>query len=223
MRSLLYSILLTIPAFSPPTSAAQKSQISPWKRLNNPIIKHTGEKSFTLTAPPATDIWRPNVTANNFTAPYVYRVCKTSDFHRISVTINANWKTRYDQGGIAIVWPGKKPWKWVKTGIEFEKGAPQLGTVATYAFSDWSLSPVVPKKSATSSFLVERNTTEMWAYSVVKGEKYPLREVTWAFLEDRGKKNAVMWVGVYVAKPTYTERKPAQNLTVEFKNLRIEC
>lgn len=67
----------------------------------------------------------------------------------------------------------------MKTGIEFEKGAPQLGTVATYAFSDSSLSPVVPKKAMASTFVVERNRTEMWVYHVVKGVRYPLREVTW--------------------------------------------
>lgn len=138
----------------------KQKEPSPWKRLNNPIVKHTGSKAFTITAPPATDIWRPNVTADNFTAPYVYRVCKTADFQRIAVTITADWKTRYDQGGIAIFFPGKKPYKWIKTGIEMENGVPQLGTVTTYAFSDWSLSPVVPKGTKSATFLVERNTSE---------------------------------------------------------------
>ncbi|KAI5363084.1 hypothetical protein Slin15195_G104610 [Septoria linicola] len=223
-------------AHKPPSSKSSHANLhkkdiatpSPWHRLNNPILKHTGpNKSFTLTAPPATDIWRPNTTSDNFTAPYVYRICSTASFQRISVTINADWKTRYDQGGIAIVFPngkkGVKGAKWIKTGIEFENGAPQLGTVGTYAFSDWSLSPVVPKGGKSARFVVERNTTELWVYNVVKNERYPLRELTWAFLEDRDKKNAEMWVGVYAAKPIYTEGTPSQNLSVEFKDLRIEC
>lgn len=83
------------------------------------------------------------------------------------MTINADWKTRYDQGGIAIVFPGKKPRKWIKTGIEMENGAPQLGTVTTYAFSDGSLSPVVPKGTKSASFLVERNTSKCSLSSII--------------------------------------------------------
>ncbi|KAF2162442.1 hypothetical protein M409DRAFT_33236, partial [Zasmidium cellare ATCC 36951] len=167
--------------------------------------------TFTLTTPPATDLWRPNTTANNFTAPYIYTTCLSSAFKSISVTLSSNWKTRYDQGGIAVFFPcsnhhhderhqkgRREPLKWVKTGIEFENSAPQFGTVGTYAFSDWSL---IPAGSNQGRFVVERSTTEMWVYAVLEEERYPLREVTWAFLEERGEEGAEVWVGVYAAKP----------------------
>jgi hypothetical protein len=49
-----------------------------------------------------------------------------------------------------------------------------------------------------------------------------LREVTWAFLEERGKKGAELWVGLYAAKPTYNEN-PTEKLTVDFTDISIVC
>lgn len=162
-------------------------------------------------------------------------------------------------------------YSWIKTGLEWENGGLQLSTVATYAFSDWSLSPVVSSSKAGGGggvrFLVERNssefflfplplimyqspphltttnqpnhnTAELWIYNILKNhQRYPLREIAWAFLENRGnnnnnihkktkKKNAEIWVGVYVAKPNYSttgKRKAEKKLSVEFRDLRIEC
>lgn len=85
------------------------------------------------------------------------------------------------------------------------------------------------------------HTAELWIYNILKNhQRYPLREITWAFLENRGnnnhhnknktkkkkKKNAEIWVGVYVAKPNYSptgKRKSEKKLSVEFRDLRIEC
>lgn len=187
---------------------------SPWHRLNNPIIKHlpsSPHKSFTLTASPATDLWRPNSHSNNFSAPFVYRICSVENFSRISVTVvpGKEFKSQWDQGGIAILFPdadlwekkrreeenlkkkkekgkeGKKGWwrwknddekaekhakySWIKTGLEWENGGLQLSTVATYAFSDWSLSPVVPSSTSKGGvrFLVERNSSEFFSLSLI--------------------------------------------------------
>jgi hypothetical protein len=163
--------------------------------------------------------------SDNFTAPYVYRSIKASDFHNISVTVDADWTTRYDQGGIAIIFPEKKPLKWVKSGIEVETGSPQFGTVGTYAFSDWSLSPVTPANATSARFLIEREGSEIWVYALnledPTAEKYPLREVTWAFLEDRADDDVELWVGVYAAKPTYNAANMTQDLEVTFKDLVI--
>ncbi|KAK4618216.1 hypothetical protein CLAFUW4_12297 [Fulvia fulva] len=216
------------------TLAHSTERNSHWKTLNNPVVHDVNSTTFTITTPPATDIWRPNVTADSFTAPYVYKVCKTADFQRISVTIDAYWKTQYDQGGIAVVLPssskhhgshknGRESNKWIKTGIEYYLGAPQFGTVATYAFSDWSLSPVRPEGSTAGSFLLERNTNEAWVYTKTEEGQYPLRKVTWAFLEGRSDEDAEVWVGVYAAKPTYTEGDLNEGLEVTFRDLVVEC
>lgn len=236
----LAAVVATLLATVTPTNAHKFSPAtvdvtgaSFWKTLNNATVEYGSNGSISITTPPATDLWRPNATskADNFSAPYIYHSFKASQFTNISVTVSADWQTRYDQGGIAIIFPESKPYKWIKTGIEFENKAPQLGTVATYAFSDWSLSPIVPKGATSSRFTFERSTTEAWVYSVEVdvtasngtevAERYPLREVTWAFLEERGEEDAEIWVGLYAAKPTYSEGDSTEGLTVEFSDLEI--
>jgi regulation of enolase protein 1 (concanavalin A-like superfamily) len=210
-----------------PATVNGKPTTSHWKTHNNPKVEILDDSSFTITTPPATDLWRPDAQpkSDNFTSPFVYRTIKASEFKNISVTVSADWTTRYDQGGIAIIFPEKKPLKWVKTGIEVENGAPQFGTVGTYAFSDWSLSPVTPANATTARFLVERTGSEIWVYALnledPEAEKYPLREVTWAFLEDRADDDVELWVGVYAAKPTYNAANQTQDLEVTFEDLVI--
>lgn len=210
-----------------PATINGEATTSHWKFYNHPKVELEGEDAFTITTPPATDLWRPDPkpTSDNFTAPFVYRSIKASEFTNISVTVSADWATRYDQGGIAIIFPQPKPRKWIKTGIEVENGAPQFGTVGTYAFSDWSLSPVTPQNATTAKFLVERDGSELWVYALdlqnPEAERYPLREVTWAFLEDRADDDVELWVGVYAAKPTYSPANQTQDLKVLFRDLVI--
>jgi regulation of enolase protein 1 (concanavalin A-like superfamily) len=210
-----------------PASINGKNTTSHWKTRNHPKVQVKDADSFSITTPPATDLWRPDAKpkSDNFTAPFVYRSIKASEFNSISVTVHADWAVRYDQGGIAIIFPEKQPRKWVKTGIEVETGAPQFGTVGTYAFSDWSLSPVTPQNATTARFSVERDGSELWVYALdlqnPEAEKYPLREVTWAFLEDRANDDVELWVGVYAAKPTYSPANQTQDLEVLFRDLVI--
>jgi regulation of enolase protein 1 (concanavalin A-like superfamily) len=230
LASLVLSEVSTLtgsPQLKIPATINGKAATSHWKSRNQPNVELVGEDSFAITTPPATDLWRPDPkpASDNFTAPFVYRSIKASEFNNISVTVHADWATRYDQGGIAIIFPEHKPLKWVKTGIEVENGAPQFGTVGTYAFSDWSLSPVTPQNATTARFLLERDGSEIWVYALDLqnrgAEKYPLREVTWAFLEDRADDDVELWVGVYAAKPTYSPANQTQGLKVLFENLVV--
>lgn len=45
----------------------------------------------------------------------------------------------YDQAGIMLM---NAPGQWIKAGIEINDGIPQLATVVTDGYSDWSLAPV---------------------------------------------------------------------------------
>lgn len=123
----------------------------------------------------------------------------------MTIVPGKEFKSRWDQGGIAILFPDGDLWEkkrreeenlkkkkkeeegkgwwgwmrndndkaekhakysWIKTGLEWENGGLQLSTVATYAFSDWSLSPVVPSSSKGGGvrFLVERNSSEFFPF-----------------------------------------------------------
>jgi hypothetical protein len=75
---------------------------------------------FTLNAQPHTDVWRKPPSTDVLNALILYRRISLSSFRRARVTITADWKTVYDQGGIILValQPDGSE-KWVKTGIEF--------------------------------------------------------------------------------------------------------
>ena len=89
----------------------------------------------------------------------------------------------------------------MKAGIEYFNGKPMLGVVGCDRFSDWSLCPLPIATAIHASIEAERIGQTLWIYLVFNGEKRPLREVKWAFLEDR-EAEAEMWVGTYAAKPT---------------------
>lgn len=129
----------------------------------------------------------------------------------MTIVPGKEFKSQWDQGGIAILFPDGDLWEkkrreeenlkkkkkgkgkeeeegwwgwmkndndkgeknakysWIKTGLEWENGGLQLSTVATYAFSDWSLSPVVSSSKAGGGgggvrFLVERNSSEFFPF-----------------------------------------------------------
>lgn len=184
-----------------------------WHWLNNPGVQPVSPlgRSITIQVPPDTDIWRPAISKHNFTAPYLHTTIATAHFHSVQVTVTAPWKTLYDQGGLVLAFPTRhspNATRFIKAGIEFNDGAPALGTVATDILSDWSLSPITEKQTATNAeatILVERDGTDAWVYVVENGgqTKRALRQVTWAFNEDDDQGLArEVEVGIYGAKPT---------------------
>ncbi|OJD31411.1 uncharacterized protein BKCO1_4800013 [Diplodia corticola] len=144
--------------------------------------------SFTITAPPGTDIWRKPPSTNSFNAP-THPLLPSGPiplhtFHRARLTFSAPWTTRYDQAGL-LLHLTKKPTtptttstppspnaqqhhptdRWLKTGIEFYHHRPYLSTVATQTFSDWSIAPPAASTpaNATGPVTVEarRETDEL--------------------------------------------------------------
>lgn len=178
---------------------------------------------FKIFTPPKTDIWRPSPKQDDFNAPFIYTSIKSSEFKRISVTVSADWKTQYDQGGLLIVWPSsdKTKTKWVKTGIEYFEGRPALSVVGCDRFSDWSLCPLPLIGATHAAVEAVRIEQTLWVYFVFNGERRALREVKWAFLEDR-EAEADMWVGTYAAKPTAEADDAEAGIKVVFRDLKLE-
>lgn len=89
-------------------------------------------KPFALTTGPGTDVWDKPPSTHSFNAPIVYQTTTVGQFKRARVTVSADWKDKYDQGGLVLVIsPESESRQWVKSGIEQEQGRPNLGTVAT--------------------------------------------------------------------------------------------
>ena len=187
-------------------------------------------KPFNITCSPKTDIWDKPPATHSFNAPIIYQTTTVGQFKRARVTVAADWKDKYDQGGLVLVINPDGERQWVKSGIEFENGRPNLGTVATPKWSDWSL---LPLSSPKATFEIEpADDGSLWVYIIEDGSKTPLREVTWwADLS----KDAKLWVGPYVAKVSnsqldrdlLTDDKPASlgetgDLTVNFEELSID-
>ena len=194
-----------------------------WEIINeggNSVPQDT-TKAFKITAPPNTDVWRPNPSKDTFTAPFAYTTIRTSQFKRVSVTVSASWKTQYDQGGLMIVFPQEsQPSKWMKTGIEYFNGKPSLSVVGCDRFSDWSLSPM-PSGGNKATFEAVRDGETLWIYSVNGDDRWPLREIKWAFIEDRVS-DAEMWIGVCAAKPTSDKDDAQAGVEVTFQDLQID-
>lgn len=213
-----------------------------WLTLNgapNPKSDPTKE-SFTITAPPKTDIWRRSDDDDVFNAPILYQSMLASDFKKVEVTVYAPWATQYDQAGLIIAFPtsetpkptqdrdaneavSTKGFKWIKAGIEFFQLSAVLGMVGTDRYSDWSLSPMSQEYHQKARFRAEKVGTTLWIYAAQEGEEKmkPMREVKWAFMEGREEKE--VWVGVYAAKPTPEDGEDDERgIEVSFEDLVVE-
>ncbi|KAJ5975587.1 hypothetical protein N7481_009294 [Penicillium waksmanii] len=199
------------------------SEASSWRWMNYDSAATTPVgQDVAIYSPPDTDIWRPSMDKNNFTAPYLYTQMKSSEFQSVSVTVQADWKTLFDQGGIAITFPrDDTPLQWIKAGIEYTDGAPYLGVVATQSLSDWSLSPMLnASDSKTATIEIVRDKTDAWVYVHEGTSRRSLRQITWAFNEDTPE---YMHVGLYAAKPTRESESGHEldKLAVTFKSFSL--
>ncbi|MCJ1322648.1 hypothetical protein MMC15_007997 [Xylographa vitiligo] len=147
--------------------------------------------SFTLTCPPNTDLWRIPPAHDVFTAPFLFRSISLSSFRHARVSISADWKTLFDQGGLCMILPispqKDDKSKWIKTGIEFYNGAPNVSTVACDRWADWSLSPLPEGDTKGVTIGMERevldgNATSVLVVYVIEGyQKRHVREISWVF------------------------------------------
>lgn len=183
---------------------------------------------FRLGASPGTDIWRKPPRVISFNAPILYRTIKLSSFRRARVTVSAEWKTLYDQGGLCLILPqaqGSIPNKWVKSGIEFTHGSPHISTVACDRWADWSLLPTTGAEVTVEmerEIIDDKPTSTLWVYAIEATKRTPLREVTWVFDEADEGADRDCWIGVYAAKPTNDADDGNRVLQASFSYLEIE-
>ncbi|PGH26899.1 hypothetical protein AJ80_01482 [Polytolypa hystricis UAMH7299] len=171
---------------------------------------------FVIKAAPDTDIWSKPPAKNVFNAPVLHQTVPLSKFRKASAHINADWTSLYDQGGLILVLnraDGAR--KWIKTGIEFVNGKPHVSTVAKDTWADWSLLPIPADSHAATIEMAKEEDGSLWIYLVSGVQRAPIREVTWAFLEED---TTECWVGAYVAKPA----AEAGDLVVAFKQFKVE-
>lgn len=172
---------------------------------------------FQIICNPDTDLWEKPPNIHSFNAPIIYQTLTIASFKSARITVSADWKHKYDQGGLCIIIaPREGPRRWVKTGIECLNDEYHVSTVATDNWSDWSLRPTAEKGSKTATIeLEEINDGALWVHVIAEdGSKLPCREIAWwADLP----KDTECWVGPYAAKPA----KENEQLVVSFKDFAI--
>lgn len=227
---------------------------------------------FVLTALPETDIWKKPPSHSSFSAPIAYTSLPLSSFKRARVTVVADWKTLFDQGGLCLILPEppkeeeeeaekekekekeatgrdrERGRRWIKTGVEFFRGAAHVSTVGCDRWADWSLhdppltngkvTMEIEREVVSNAKKGEKRTSTLWIYVVEEGggsreKRRAVREVSWVFEdvvrneeeedEERGAagKERECWVGVYAAKPKRNEGDE-EGLEVVFEGLEVE-
>jgi uncharacterized protein len=157
------------------------------------------------------------------------------------VTFWADWTEQYDQAGLLLAFqrassPSHPPEKWVKTGLEFYNGTPQLSTVATDRWADWSVSPL--STSPSDEEKIERLTVEIrregdehgksvWVYRLVLDaqgnvkERIPLREICWV-LADEDAGGGEEWKLDVIALVARPAKGAKESLKVAFYEFKVE-
>ncbi|KAK3400322.1 hypothetical protein B0T20DRAFT_350176 [Sordaria brevicollis] len=214
---------------------------------------NTTSDIFTIRAAPGTDIWRKPPTTNIYNAPTAIPPSARStgpltSFLSARASFSFPWRERYDQAGILLAFrrphsssspssASSIPPKWIKTGIEFYQSQPQLSTVATDTWADWSVTPLLspsndtPGEDEWTTILVEKSGDEhgksIWVYRLVLDEetgqeksRTALREICWVY----GLEDLEGWELEVVAMAARPERnvKDGEELVVRVKRWEVK-
>lgn len=105
----------------------------------NPPADVTEEGSDLLaTAVEGSDAWR--LTSYGFIHDDEHALlAEFPELSAMEVEFTAGFSEQFDQAGLFI---HVSPERWIKAGVEYSDGRPQVGAVVTDQYSDWSLAPV---------------------------------------------------------------------------------
>lgn len=130
-----------------------------FKWINEPAHWHSENGALSVVTDARTDFWRKTWYGFERFSGHIYAT-ETSDDFTFQVKVCADFSTLYDQAGIMLV---KDDQHWLKAGIEFNDGAPAIGSVLTLSHSDW----------ATGLF--QGNAREFWLRLTRKGDALRLQ------------------------------------------------
>ncbi|KAL4959272.1 DUF1349 domain-containing protein [Aspergillus stella-maris] len=208
-----------------------------WKILHSASIStppSTSELSdgFTITAPLGTDLWETSTAPPVFNCPMIYKSMPLSSFRRARVTVTANIKTLYAQGGLAFMLRRTDGTRaWIKTGVEFIDGQQMVCVVGKDQAPDWSPgSTIVPQEPGVQerevTVEISREEGGLAVFEISEGgepgseRRKMIRELAWV-LSPTGDEHVECWVGAYAAKPLGKEGDG--DLVVRFRRLSVEA
>jgi regulation of enolase protein 1 (concanavalin A-like superfamily) len=122
-----------------------------WTR--EPISQSEEGAVLTVEAAAESDWWR--TTSYGFIHDDGHALVKEfPNESAIEVTFVLNYTEQFDQAGIFITADSEN---WIKAGVEFCDGFPQVGAVVTQKNSDWSVAPVAEWMNKEVTIRVSRS------------------------------------------------------------------
>lgn len=106
--------------------------------LNEPLRSELHEDGLFVSAQAHSDFWR--TTSYGFIHDSGHALLNVfPQDSSIEVSWMLDYREQFDQAGL-MAWSDEA--NWIKAGVEFADGSPQLGAVVTAGMSDWSVAPV---------------------------------------------------------------------------------
>ena len=100
------------------------------------VVEERGD--LVVTAVEGSDAWR--ITSYGFVHDSEHALLVPFEVDTaVEVEFTAAFSEQFDQAGVFVRASDER---WVKAGVEFADGRPQVGAVVTDGMSDWSLAPV---------------------------------------------------------------------------------
>jgi regulation of enolase protein 1 (concanavalin A-like superfamily) len=159
---------------------------------------------FLVTAAANSDFWR--TTSYGFVHDTGHGLLNDfADGTAMEVSWMLDYDQQFDQAGL-LVWHDDR--NWIKTGVEFADGAPQLGAVVTREVSDWSVAPVPEWAGREVHLRISRSTDALTVRARCDG---PWQLVRLAPLDP----NLSWRAGLFCASPSRA------GLTVRFTSLSV--
>ena len=120
--------------------------------LNPPPLAQPDGAALLVTAAEGTDLWR--TTSYGFIHDDGHALLRPFEpGSAVEISFRMDYDAQFDQAGVLV---RADPGQWVKAGVEFADGSPQLGAVVTHEVSDWSSAPVPEWAGALVTVRVSR-------------------------------------------------------------------
>ncbi|PZE67406.1 DUF1349 domain-containing protein [Curtobacterium sp. MCPF17_018] len=160
---------------------------------------------FRVTAVEGSDAWRS--TSYRFVHDSEHALLQPTDGpFSVEASFVLGFTEQFDQAGVFLRVDEQT---WIKAGVEFSDGAPQLGAVVTHGFSDWSVSPVPEWTGRVVTVRASRDGDAVTIRAWAEGDESRLVRV--AYLDP----DADVSAGLLCAGPTRA------GLTVTFTGFRV--
>jgi len=106
--------------------------------LNPPLHANLTDEGLSVLAKEQSDFWQK--TSYGFTHSNGHALLNPfPEDSALELTWKLNYTQQFDQAGLIAYSDDEN---WIKAGVEFADGFPQLGAVVTIKNSDWSVAPV---------------------------------------------------------------------------------